>query len=210
MLIGYARSSKAIQDTTAQVEALKQAGCERIFEEKASGQRDDRPILREALTFARPGDEIVVWRLDRLARSMRHLLATADDLKHRNVGLRSLTEQINSTSATGELVFHLFAALGQFEVQLLKERLAHSMAARGPGQRGGRPKVMTEPKIAMAKALLMEGKLPVHEVAREVGVGVSTLYRALPQAKSWSDAASVQRIKRSPTAPDHPTEALAV
>lgn len=189
MLIGYARTSKIIQDTTAQVEALRRAGCEQIYEEQASGTRDDRPVLREALAFARPGDEIVVWRLDRLARSMRHLLATADDLKVRGIGLRSLTENIDSTTATGALVFHLFAALGEFEVQLLKERLAHSMASRGPGQRGGRPKVMTEPKIAMAKALLSEGKLPVHEIAREVGVGVSTLYRAMPQAKAVAQAA---------------------
>lgn len=174
-----------------QIDALKAAGCDHIYEEKMSGRIDDRPEFLKALAFAREGDEIVVYALSRLARSMKQLLATTDDLQRRGIGLRSLTEAIDTASGgpSGSLLLNLMAAINQFEVDCLRARTKAALAARGPGQRGGRPKVMTEPKIAMAKALLIEGKLPVHEVAREVGVGVSTLYRAIPQAKALAQAA---------------------
>jgi DNA invertase Pin-like site-specific DNA recombinase len=191
MRIGYARVSTCSQDTKAQIDALKAAGCDHIYEEKMSGRIADRPEFLKALAFAREGDEIVVYALSRLARSMKQLLATTDDLQRRGIGLKSLTEAIDTTGggATATLLMHIMASINHFEIDLVRERTKAALAARGPGQRGGRPKVMTEPKIAMAKALLTEGKLPVHEVAREVGVGVSTLYRALPQAKALAQAA---------------------
>jgi len=191
MRIGYARVSLSSQDTKMQIDALKAAGCDHIYEEKMSGRIDDRPEFLKALAFAREGDEIVVYALSRLARSMKQLLATTDDLQRRGIGLRSLTEAIDTTAGgpSGSLLLNLMAAISQFEVDCLRARTKAALAARGPGQRGGRPKVMTEPKIAMAKALLIEGKLPVHEVAKEVGVGVSTLYRAIPQAKALAQAA---------------------
>lgn len=191
MRIGYARVSLSSQDTKMQIDALKAAGCDHIYEEKMSGRIDDRPEFLKALAFAREGDEIIVYALSRLARSMKQLLATTDDLQRRGIGLRSLTEAIDTTAGgpSGSLLLNLMAAINQFEVDCLRARTKAALAARGPGQRGGRPKVMTEPKIAMAKALLVEGKLPVAEVAKEVGVGVSTLYRAIPQAKALAQAA---------------------
>lgn len=191
MKLGYARVSLSSQDTKMQIDALKAVGCEHIFEEKMSGRIDDRPEFLKALAFAREGDEIVVYALSRLARSMKQLLATTDDLQRRGIGLRSLTEAIDTTvgGPSGSLLLNLMAAINQFEVDCLRARTKAALAARGPGQRGGRPKVMTEPKIAMAKALLVEGNLPVAEVAKEVGVGVSTLYRAIPQAKALAQAA---------------------
>lgn len=191
MRIGYARVSLSSQDNRMQIDALNSAGCDHIYEEKMSGRIDDRPEFLKALAFAREGDEIVVYALSRLARSMKQLLATTDDLQRRGIGLKSLTEAIDTTAGgpSGNLLLNLMAAINQFEVDCLRARTKAALAARGPGQRGGRPKVMTEPKIAMAKALLSEGKLPVHEVAREVGVGVSTLYRVMPQAKAVAQAA---------------------
>src|SRR3954466_15390876 len=123
MLIGYARTSTSSPDPALQMDALKQAGCARIFVETASGTKTDRPELARALDYARDGqDQIVVWRLCRLARSMRQLIETVDALQARNIGLRSLTESIDTSSPSGRLVFHLFAALNQFEVELVRER----------------------------------------------------------------------------------------
>lgn len=118
-LIGYARVSSADQTTALQLDALRAAGCDRVFEDTASGTRDDRPGLRAALEFAREGDVLVVWKLDRLGRSLSHLIATVADLSGRGVGFRSVTEAIDTTTAGGRLVFHLFGALGQFERDLI-------------------------------------------------------------------------------------------
>lgn len=182
MLLGYARCSKPTQNENLQTDALERAGCIRIFVEHASGFRADRPVLAELLDFARDGeDQIVVWRLDRLGRNMRHLLETVEELKRRRIALQSLTEQIDTTSPTGALVFHIVAALNQAERDVLRERtMAGLQAARARGRLGGRPRIMTEAKASMARALIREGKLTVAEVADEVGVAISTLYRALP------------------------------
>jgi DNA invertase Pin-like site-specific DNA recombinase len=183
MLVGYARVSLAgVQTTAGQIDALQAAGCERIFEEAMSGTRDDRPQLAAALAFMREGDTLVVQRLDRLARSMRQLLATVDDLQRRGIGLRSLHESIDTTSAAGRLVMHVFAALGQFEVELLRERTKISLAARRArgGRVGGRPPVLTEVQVRAARALLASGDLSAVEVARQLGCATSTLYRYLP------------------------------
>jgi DNA invertase Pin-like site-specific DNA recombinase len=139
MLVGYARVSTDLQTTDGQIDALNAVGCERVFEESMSGTRTDRPKLAAALEFAREGDVLVVARLDRLARSLRQLLTTVDALKARGIGLRSLHENIDTTSATGRLILHIFAALGQFEVELLRERTRTALAAsRARGRIGGR------------------------------------------------------------------------
>ena len=132
MLVGYARVSTDLQTTDGQIDALNAAGCERVFKESMSGTRADRPQLAAALEFAREGDVLVVARLDRLARSMRQLLTTVDTLAARGIGLRSLHESIDTTTATGRLVLHIFAALGQFEVELLRETY--------PNRPGGQPR----------------------------------------------------------------------
>src|ERR1019366_5384910 len=140
MLIGYARVSTEDQDTALQRDALSAAGCERLFEETASGSRIDRAQLQAALGFARSGDTIVVWKLDRLARSLSQLIQTVEGLESRGVGIRSLTETIDSTTAGGKLVFHIFGALAEFERGVIRERTREGLlAARRRGRFGGRP-----------------------------------------------------------------------
>jgi DNA invertase Pin-like site-specific DNA recombinase len=144
-----------------------------------SGTRSDRPQLAEALAFMRSGDVLTVVRLDRLARSMRQLLTTMDSLQ--GIGLRSLHENIDTTSATGRLIFHIFASLGQFEVELLRERTRSALAAsRARGRIGGRPPALDQIKITAAKAMLASGNLTTAEVARQLGCAPSTLYRHVP------------------------------
>jgi DNA invertase Pin-like site-specific DNA recombinase len=150
MLVGYARVSTDLQTTDGQIDALSAAGCERVFEESMSGTRADRPQLAAALEFAREGDVLVVARLDRLARSMRQLLTTVDALTARGIGLRSLHENIDTTSATGRLILHIFAALGQFEVELLRERTRTGLAAspRPCAWKSLRPGVVPPPAVS--------------------------------------------------------------
>lgn len=181
MLVGYARVSTDLQSTDGQVDCLKSARCERVFTESMSGTCADRPQLAEALAYMRPGDVLAVVRLDRLARSMRQLLATVDSLEARGIGLRSLHENIDTTTATGRLVLHIFAALGQFEVELLKERTRSALAAsRARGRIGGRPPVLDAIKVVAARAMLASGEMTAAEVARQLGCAPSTLYRHLP------------------------------
>src|SRR5271167_4324799 len=185
MLVGYARVSTDLQSTDGQIDALNAAGCERVFEESMSGTRTDRPQLAAALAFARDGDVLVVARLDRLARSMRQLLTTVDSLEARGIGLRSVHENIDTTTATGRLVLHIFAALGQFEVELLKERTRSALAAsRARGRVGGRPPALNQIKVTAAKAMLVSGTMTASEVARQVGCSPSTLYRHVPGGRT--------------------------
>ena len=186
MMVGYARVSVAgVQTTDGQLDALKAVGCERVFEEAMSGTRADRPQLAAALGYMREGDVLVVARLDRLARSLRQLLATVDDLSARQIGLRSLHENIDTTTATGRLVLHLFGALGQFEVELLKERTKTSLAARrSRGVVFGRPPKLDRTQIAAAKAMMMSSDLTTTEIARQLGIAPSTLFRHLPGGRS--------------------------
>jgi len=180
MKIGYARCSTDGQDHTLQVDALTKAGCDKIFVETASGTKADRPVLAEALEFAREGDSIVVYSLSRAARSVRHLIEIGDTLRERNIGLISLTESIDTSSPSGRFMFTILAAMSQMEVELLRERTAHGLqAARARGRVGGRPKVLDETKIAVARALMADGNLTVAEIARQVGCGPATLYRHL-------------------------------
>jgi len=187
--IGYARVSSEAQTTDGQIDALKAAGCEKIFTETMSGTRADRPQLAAALQYARRGDCLVVVRLDRAARSLRQLIATVDTLQERGIALRSLHENIDTSSATGRLILHIFASLGQFEVELLRERTRTALAAsRARGRVGGRPPVMTDAKVRAAKAMLAGGTMSASEVAQQVGCSASTLYRHLPGGRGANAA----------------------
>ena len=182
--IGYARVSAMDQRVDVQLDALKSAGCKKIFSDKMSGARADRPGLAEAVAYGREGDVLVVWRLDRMGRTLPHLIATIHDLEQRGIGFRSLTEAIDTTTTGGKLVFHIFSALAEFERDLIRERTRAGLAAaRQRGRIGGRPRRMSDEKIRAAKKLLRDGT-PPKEVADIVGVSVPTLYRWLPASKS--------------------------
>jgi DNA invertase Pin-like site-specific DNA recombinase len=177
MLIGYARVSTADQDPALQLDALRAASCERVFEERASGARTDRPVLGEAVDYARDGDVLVVWRLDRFGRSLKDLIEKVGALRDRGVGFRSLTEAIDTTTAGGQLVFHIFGALAEFERELIRERtLAGLEAARARGRKGGRPPKMTRAKVRHAARLLADPEADVGAVCETLGVSKSTLY----------------------------------
>ena len=183
MKIGYARVSTDIQETDLQMDALKRAKCVRFYEEKASGAKADRPELMRLLDNARKGDVVVVWKLDRLARSLRQLIDTAVLLNERGVELLSLTENINTTTPTGKLTFHLFAALAEFERDILRQRVnAGLAAARRRGRVGGRPKALNESDMKKARALLRSGEYTRVQVAAELKVSRHTLWRAFSGA----------------------------
>lgn len=180
MLIGYARVSTAEQSTDLQLDALNGAGVEQVFtDEGISGSVSSRPELDRCLAHLRPGDTLVVWRLDRLARSLRNLLELVESLSARGIHLRSLTESIDTSSASGRLVLSVFGALAEFERSLIIERTQAGLAAaRARGARIGRPTAMTTGQVEQAKTLVGAGHR-VSEVARTLGVGRSTLYRVL-------------------------------
>lgn len=188
-LIGYARVSTIEQDLALQLDALRAAGATHIFEDRGvSGARTERPGLNAALSFLRDGDTLVVWKLDRLGRSMTHLLQTVSDLEGRGVGFRSLTENIDTTTPTGRLVFHIFGALGQFERDLIRERTHAGLAAAAArGRKGGRPAVATPERLVRARQLIASG-LTVREAAARVKVGKSALYAALKADAAIHDA----------------------
>jgi DNA invertase Pin-like site-specific DNA recombinase len=184
LFIGYGRVSGSEQNLDLQRDALKHAGCKKVFTDKISGARSDRPGLGDALNYARDGDVIVVWRLDRLGRSLSHLIATIQDLEQRGIGFRSLTEALDTTTTGGRLVFHIFGALAEFERNLIRERTKAGLAAaRLRGRVGGRPRSMSDDKIRAAKKLLADGT-PPRDVAEIVGVSVPTLYRWIPASRS--------------------------
>ncbi|MGO9740420.1 MAG: recombinase family protein [Roseiarcus sp.] len=181
--VGYARVSTGDQDLALQMDALKRADCERIFTDKASGAKVDRPGLAQALAYARDGDALVVWKFDRLGRSLPHLIETVTALQVRSVGLRSLTENIDTTTPGGRLIFNVFGALASFERDLIRERTKAGLAAAAArGRQGGRKPVVTADKLTRAKGLLANG-LTVREAAMRVKVGKTALYRALSEAK---------------------------
>jgi DNA invertase Pin-like site-specific DNA recombinase len=189
-LIGYARVSTAEQDTALQTDALRKAGCERVFEDTASGAKSDRPGLAAALAYLRDGDVLAVWRLDRLGRSLPHLIETISALEARGVGFRSLTESIDTTTPGGRLIFHVFGALGQFERDLIRERTKAGLcAAAARGRKGGRKPVMTADKLQRAREHIANG-LNVREAAARLKVGKTALYAALQAAGSGSAADS--------------------
>lgn len=181
MLIGYARVSTQEQNPQLQLDALRAAGCGRVYTEKASGAQRDRPELKAALDHARAGDALVVWKLDRLARSLKQLIETVEGLEARGVGFRSLTEAVDTTTAGGRLVFQVFGALAEFERGVIRERTAAGLAAaRARGRTGGRPPALVAKDLAVARALLRDPAITVEEVARRLKVAPATLYRHLP------------------------------
>ena len=185
MLIGYGRVSSDDQNHALQLDALRAAGCERIFVETASGTRTDRPELRKLLEHARPDDQICVWRLDRLGRSPKHLIEISEDLQRRNIGLRSLTESIDTTTPGGRFMFSLLGALAAMEREVLIERTRAGLAAAAArGRRGGRPPALDEAKLHAVKAMLASGSMTCAEIAVQVGCSPSTLYRHLPGGRS--------------------------
>ena len=181
MLIGYARVSTQDQTLALQRDALAKAGCERVFTDTASGSLAERRGLEEALEFARPGDTLVVWKLDRLGRSLRHLIDIITRLQERGVGFKSLTEAIDTTTSGGKLVFHVFAALAEFECDIIRERThAGLTAARARGRNGGRPKAAAladAKKVAVAQSLYDDKSLSIGEICKTLRVSRSTLYR---------------------------------
>ena len=185
MLVGYARVSTQDQDLSLQLDALQAAGCDKVYTEKASGAQRDRPQLQAALEYMRGQDTLVVWKLDRLARSLKQLIETVEELGARSIGLRSLTESLDTTTSGGTLVFHLFAALAEFERAMIRERTRSGLqAARRRGRLGGRPPALTGQDLAEAKALLRDPDITVEQVAKRLGVAPSTLYRHLPGGRS--------------------------
>lgn len=185
LLIGYARVSTRDQDLNLQLDALKTAGCERIFTEKASGAQRERPQLAAALDYMRPGDTLIVWKLDRLARSLKQLIETVEGLGEKGTGFRSITEAIDTTTPGGKLVFHIFASLAEFERSIIRERTRAGLeAAKARGRTGGRPPAMTGEDLAAAKALLRDPEIRVEDAATRLGVSPATLYRYLPGGRT--------------------------
>ena len=178
MLVGYARVSTDDQNLDLQTDALTQAGCERLFSDEMSGAKSQRPGLNDALDFVRSGDTLVVWRLDRLGRSLKDLVQRVEQLRERGVGFRSLHENIDTTSSVGKFQFHVFSALAEFERELIRERtMAGLQAARARGRMGGRKRSMTPEKVKMATRLMKDPAISVEEICRTLGVSRTTLYR---------------------------------
>lgn len=189
MNIGYTRVSTTDQADFLQKDSLAQAGCERIFSDHASGAKADRPGLSEALAFARPGDCLVVWRLDRLGRSIRNLIDVVADLDARGIGFRSLQENIDTTTPGGKLVFHVFAALAEFERALIVERTQAGLrAARARGRSGGRRALLTGKKLELAQRLRGDRNMPVAEACRILACSKATFYRSTQATDQSPDA----------------------
>src|SRR4051795_11483522 len=180
MLIGYARVSTDDQNLDLQRDALQKAGCEQIYTDRVSGTKEIRPGLPDALSHLRTGDSLVVWRLDRLGRSLTHLIATVTALQERGVGFKSLTESIDTTTSGGRLVFNIFASLAEFEREIIRERTnAGLSAARARGRQGGRPKKLSRKQIEMLQHLAADKKHSVKEICQTLGIGRTAFYRYL-------------------------------
>lgn len=179
-LVGYARVSTVEQNLTLQIEALKRAGCKRIFTDVASGAKSERTGLDDALSYLRPGDTLVVWKIDRLGRSLPHLVRVVEDLRAQGIGFRSLTDSVmDTTTPGGALIFHIFAALADFERALIRERTKAGLQARkARGLKGGRKPVMTPDVLERAKAMRSKG-LSMAQVAAALKVSRASIYNAL-------------------------------
>lgn len=181
MLIGYARVSTQDQTLDLQNDALQKLGCSKIFTDTASGAKAERKGLEEAINYVREGDTLVVWRLDRLGRSLKHLIETITKLNNRKIGFRSIQENIDTTTSGGKLVFHIFGALAEFERDIIRERTnAGLQAARARGRLGGRPKAKalnTPKKVAIAQALFDDKNKSIDDICKTLNISRSTLYR---------------------------------
>jgi len=183
MKFGYARVSTHDQNLDLQTDQLQHEGCDEILYEKASGLKAERPVLNNLIQTVRSGDVIVIWKLDRLGRSLRHLVDLVNTLMEKGVGLKSLQDPIDTTTAQGRLIFNIFASLAEFERDLISERTQAGLnAARARGRKGGRPKGLNdtaEKKAIAAEALYIRGDLSVNEIADNLGISKATLYRYL-------------------------------
>ena len=180
MNVGYVRVSKREQNPDLQRRELDNAGCGRIFEERISSRKESRPQLEAALDYCREGDALVVWKLDRLGRSIKELIEIVNGLQARGVGFRSLRENLDTTTPGGRLIFHVFASIAEFERDVIQERtMAGLEAARARGRRGGRKPAMDERKVALASRLMRDREVPISGVCVAVGVSRATLYRYL-------------------------------
>jgi DNA invertase Pin-like site-specific DNA recombinase len=180
MNIGYARVSTHNQNLDLQLDELKKAGCEKVYQEQVSGMKEKREELTKLKEQLRAGDIVVVWKLDRLGRSLKDLVQTVKDFEDMGVGLKSLTESIDTTSNTGKLIFHIFASLAEFERELIRERtFAGLSSARARGRIGGRPKKITPEKIIQMKAMHKDTKIEISEMCKTFGIARNTLYKYL-------------------------------
>lgn len=185
--VGYARVSTDEQLLDLQLDALKKYGCDKIYQENISGGRGrkERPQLADCLSNIRSGDTLIVWRLDRLGRSLKDLIEIVGELDRLGVGLVSLRENIDTTSATGRLIFHVFASLAQFERELIQERTKAGVeAARARGRKGGRPQKLNDREKAMVRTLMADPKNSVQDIAKQFGVSRSMLYRVVREAQT--------------------------
>lgn len=191
MLIGYARVSTDDQNLDLQRDALQKAGCEKIYTDQQSGAHVDRVGLSNVLEVVRSGDTLIVWRLDRLGRSLKHLIHLIEKLEHQGIGLRSLQENIDTTTSGGRLVFHLFGALAEFERNLIRERTQAGLsAARARGRQGGRPKLLDPKKRELALRLYQERQHTIVEICQLMGISKSTLYNYLAEQSIDADRAA--------------------
>jgi DNA invertase Pin-like site-specific DNA recombinase len=178
MLIGYARVSTDDQNLDLQRDALEKAGCEQIFTDRVSGTKAERKGLTQALSHLRSGDTLVVWRLDRLGRSLQHLIDTVTELQEREIGFKSLQESIDTTTSGGKLVFHIFGALAEFEREIIRERTKAGLtAARARGKSGGRPKALTDKQVQMLNNLAADRNNSIEDICKTLGISRMTYYR---------------------------------
>jgi DNA invertase Pin-like site-specific DNA recombinase len=186
MKIGYVRVSKQEQHEALQIDALKEAGCEKWFLDKITGSKAERKGLDEALAYVRLGDTFVVWKLDRAGRSLTHLIELLKDLKERGIEFVSLTEQIDTTTPGGKLIFHMMGALAEFERDLIRERTnAGLAAARARGSRGGRPrKLKTNGKVALARQMFANKSHSIPDMCATLGISRATFYRYVKETET--------------------------
>ncbi len=197
MKVGYIRTSRKDQNPDLQRDALQAAGCERIFEEHISSRKETRPQLVAALDYCRDGDRFVVWKLDRLGRTLRELIDLVNGMNERGIEFVSLQENIDTTTPGGKLIFHVFGSVAEFERDLVRERtIAGLEAARARGRQGGRPKAFNKKKLQLASKLLRSKELTIPEVCQAVGVGRTTLYRYLKPDGTARDAITTAKEKR--------------
>ena len=185
MLIGYARVSTKDQNATLQTDALKQAGCEKIFEDKITGKHLNREGLEKALDMLRTGDTLVVWRLDRLARSLKDLITLINQLEENKIGFKSITESIDTTTPSGRLIFHIFGALAEFERNLIRERtMAGLEVARARGRKGGRRPKLSDKQKSLVLKLHKDGKHSIKDICQMLNISKQTLYNYIGKSRA--------------------------
>jgi DNA invertase Pin-like site-specific DNA recombinase len=194
MLVGYARVSTQEQHLDLQKDALEKAGCSQLFTDVVSGATAERSGLKEALSYLREGDTLVVWKLDRLGRSLPHLIEIVQTLQQRGIGFQSLQESIDTTTSGGKLIFHVFGALAEFERDIIRERtLAGLASARARGRRGGRPRVLTTAKAEMARTLRQDPTRTVKEICQVLAISAATFYRYTGERKEGEGGGELTR-----------------